>query len=290
MNTKKHIYASAALFMVGGLAGALPALADTTTSTNTNLPPAARGMMKGGGWGQVGGRPGMPDGRGVAGTVTAVSGSTITLTSRTPLGKPSATSATSVATTVYTVDASKATVTKAGTVSTVSAIAVGDQLLVQGTVTGTNIMATTIHDGVSRGFGIDDKSGLGKGGMRGARASTTPPVITGNGQPVIAGKVTAVSGNALTVTNASNVTYIVDAINARVASHNVLTTLANVKIGDEVVVQGIVNGNSVVALSVIDNATPASTANRPATGAGQPKAKGGFFSGVGNFFGKLFGF
>ena len=42
------------------------------------------------------------------------------------------------------------------------------------------------------------------------------PMMTGNGQPIIGGKVTAVNGNSLTVTNASNVTYTVDVTSAKV--------------------------------------------------------------------------
>ena len=77
--------------------------------------------------------------------------------------------------TTYTVDASSATVTKNGAASTVSAIAVGDTVMVQGTVSGTNVTAKTIRDGVGQG----------------------QPAIQGNGQPVVAGTVTAINGNSV---------------------------------------------------------------------------------------------
>lgn len=69
---------------------------------------------------------------GVGGTVTAVSGNTITVTGRD--GK------------TYTIDAGSATITKDETV-TVADIKVGDTVGAMGTVNGTSITATIIHDG-----------------------------------------------------------------------------------------------------------------------------------------------
>lgn len=79
------------------------------------------------------------------GTVSAISGNTITLTS---------------GSTTYTVDASNAAlmVTKpAGTSLANSGIMVGDSITVSGTTTGTNIVATRISDGkpgMHKGLGI----------------------------------------------------------------------------------------------------------------------------------------
>lgn len=117
---------------------------------------------------------------------------------------------------------------------------------------------------------------------------TMPPVITGNGQPIVGGKVTAVSGNSLTITNASNVTYTVDATNAKVIAGKTLATIASVKVGDQVVAQGTVNGTAVVASSIMDaQLPPASPAGKPTT----PKLESkGFFGGIGSFFSHLFGF
>jgi hypothetical protein len=106
---------------------------------------------------------------GVFGTVTAVNGNTITLQSK-GFGQ----NATS---TTYTVDASSATVDKDRAASSISNIAVGDNLMVQGTVSGTSVAATTIHDSLV----------LNGGAHTGTGTSTMPE---GNGQPVIGGKVT----------------------------------------------------------------------------------------------------
>ena len=77
----------------------------------------------------------------IVGTVSAVSGTTLTVTGR--VMPKSTTPAPN-----YTVDASSATVRKDNTASNVSAIAVGDTVRVQGTRTGTNIVAKIIIDGV----------------------------------------------------------------------------------------------------------------------------------------------
>lgn len=123
----KHVIASsaaAALMLTAGLV-ALPALADTSTSAPSSQTVHAKGHKPA-----------------AFGTVTAINGNLITLTSKIK-----------GATTTYTVDASSATITKGiGTSTTaiaVSGITVGDRLVVQGTVSGTAITATTIRDGLA---------------------------------------------------------------------------------------------------------------------------------------------
>ena len=80
----------------------------------------------------------------VVGTVTAVNGDILTVAARSWQRNSSTT--TPAATTTYTVDATNATVTKNGASSTVSNIVVGDALVVQGTVTGTSVTASSILD------------------------------------------------------------------------------------------------------------------------------------------------
>ena len=69
---------------------------------------------------------------GVGGTVTVVSGNTVTVTGRD--GKS------------YTIDAGSATITKDETV-TLSDVAVGDTVMADGTLSGTTLTATSLHDG-----------------------------------------------------------------------------------------------------------------------------------------------
>ena len=103
---------------------------------------------------------------GVGGTVTAVSGNTITVTGRD--GK------------TYTVDAGSATITKDETVS-VSSIAVGDTIMAGGTVNGTSVTASVIHDGKMPVGGAWGRHGMGMGHGRpdaddvsGTSAATAP--------------------------------------------------------------------------------------------------------------------
>src|ERR1035437_4641276 len=129
IKAKKIVLLTTGLAFVASLAVALPALAATM----------------GGRWnGQ--GIPGMMNRTlgairsGVSGTVSGVNGNTITVNGRQGFGSTTATVA-------YTINATNATVRKNNATSTISSIAVGDTIFVQGTVTGTNIVATSIIDG-----------------------------------------------------------------------------------------------------------------------------------------------
>ena len=224
----------------------------TVSGTNVTATSIRDGAMMGGARG----------GRGIGGTVASVSGTTLTVTSK---AGPNGGTATT-----YTVDASSATVTKSGATSSVSGIAVGDTVMVQGTVSGTSVTATSISDGQ-----------FGKGGMSGQT-----PSIQGNGQPIVAGKVATISGTTLTITNNSNVTYTIDASSAKVTQGQNTITTSNINTGDTIIAQGTVNGTSVVASSVIDQTRPAGTTT---TTPGQ-QSNPGFFGSIGQFFMHLFGF
>lgn len=82
----------------------------------------------------------------VRGKVSAISGSTITLLGKEGFG-------TTTATTTFSIDATNATILKAGSgnnrpaTSTLSAIKVGDTVSVMGTTTGTTVTAKMIIDG-----------------------------------------------------------------------------------------------------------------------------------------------
>ncbi len=88
---------------------------------------------------------------GVFGQVTAINGTSITINDTRN-------------STTYTVDASNATVAKNGAAGSISDIAVGDTIVVQGTMSGDSVTATSIMDG----FG-------GHGGYPGGHGSSTRP-------------------------------------------------------------------------------------------------------------------
>ena len=264
---KKGILVSlASSAVLGSLLIGSVAFAQTTTAA-----PAA------GGW--QGGARGHMMGRmlGVFGTVSAVNGTSLTITSKAgPNGTPAAAT--------YTVDASSATVTKAAAASSVSAIAVGDTLMVQGTVTGTSVVAKTIRDGIPA---------MGMKGARPEGQASSTPLIQGNGEPVIGGSVSAVSGNTLTVTTAQGgIAYSVDVTSATVKKGNTTSSISAITVGDKVVVQGSVSGTAVTATSVIDQGAAPAAGGTPSDGqSGAPKGPmGGFFGAIGGLFQHLFGF
>lgn len=301
MSYKKIISITTGLALAASMALAIPAFAQVN-GQGQGEGQQGRGQGQGqggphmGAWnGPMGGANGTNRGPGmgamkpgVFGTVTAVNGNKITINGRTGFG-PDAT-----ATTTYTVDATNATVKKNNATSTVSVIAIGDTIFAQGTITGSNVVATTIRDGImmgARGPGMNGQGGPGMNGKGGTgHATSTPPVspFTGNGQPVIAGSVSAISGTSLTVTTASNVIYTVDASNAKIVEGQNTIALSTIVVGNKVLVQGTVNGTSIAASTVVDQS--GATTGTPVPGKEQSR---GFFGGVGNLFksfAHLFGF
>ncbi len=201
----------AAVVMLGGgaLAG-YTSLVGAQTTTNTGV---ERGMFN--------------RGPHVDGAIASISGSTIMLT-----GKDG---------TTYTVDASNAavkTVTEgsAPTTGALSDLAVGDQVGVRGTVSGTSVVATEIIEG--GGFKGTDFKGMGRGDH-------------GRG-PGVTGTVSAVNGSTITITGKDGTSYTVNAGSATVQKM-VTGSLSDVTVGDTIGVQGTVSGTSVTATSIMDD-------------------------------------
>jgi hypothetical protein len=172
--------------LFGGLFGGHhmpPATASSTPPhwmTSSTTPPVGGA----GGWGTT--TPGhmgmMP---GIFGKVVSISGTTLTVTGKADMQS---------ATTTYSVDASSAKIIKGGvtgaaaTAQTVADIKTGDMVMVAGTVTGTNIVAKTILDGIRlmagpehekmmqmNMHGPDSSMGAMKGGMKEMDDMTPPP-------------------------------------------------------------------------------------------------------------------
>jgi len=123
--------------------------------------------------------------RGVFGTVASIDGTTLTVISK-GFGQ-------NTATTTYTVDVSNATVMENNATSSVSNINVGDTVMVQGTVSGTNVTATTIRDGVVQ------KPGTMSGSQ--FKAGTRP---VGNGGSTASGTTSSQMNNQMNSNNASS--------------------------------------------------------------------------------------
>jgi len=176
-------------------------------------------------------------GPGVMGTVTAVSGSSITVSAKGG---------------VYTIDASGATVEKySGSTSSsvgVAGIAVGDTVSIAGTITSASMTAKDIRDG-----------------------NPPKPVM-----PAAVGKVTAVSGSTITLSGfampttkgakPTTTTYTVDTSNATItkvtppAANGDTPTSATISasqitVGDMLMVDGTASGTSITATTITDGAS-----------------------------------
>jgi len=277
--SNKYVPIASLLVSVGLIASTVPAFAATNTPPTRNNRP---GMVNGGI------RQGMkPE---FIGTVSAINGSTITMTSKQGFGlggfvgrnassSPKTAPTITPTTVIYSINTTNSTVIKNNATSSVSNISVGDTLMVQGTLNGTNITATNIRDGIMNSLGRDNGAN-----NRGDFASTTS-LVEGNGQPVIAGTISTISGETLTISNKSNVSYSVDATNAKITQGpNNTVSISNLTVGDNVVVQGTINDTSVTASSIIDQTKPGAATSTP------QKPRAGILGGIGQFFMHLFGF
>jgi Domain of unknown function (DUF5666) len=272
MKINKKTYAIGTLALLATLVGSTSAFAENTVPNGPQM------GNQGNHFGQIrkGGIQGMMR-PAVIGQVTAVSGNTITITSKQIFDrKDNPTTTPAATTTTFTIDATNAKIEKGGTTGTLTSIIVGDTIMVQGTTTGTNVVATNIRDGIARG--IDQNKNKDNKNTEGQ----IPTDMQGNGLPIVAGSVVSVTGNSIVITNKSNITYTIDATTAKIVKGPNAATITNIAVGDQVLAQGTVNGNSVVATSIYDQV-------KPATATTAPKAKG-FFGKIGSFFGGLFGF
>jgi hypothetical protein len=220
----------------------------------------------------------------VVGTVTAINGTTLTVTSKAWKAHPTAsTSSVASAPAVYTVDASNAKITKgfgstAQTIA-VSNIAVNDVVAVTGTVSGANVTATAIRDG-----GVSFPA---KGARTGAAGTKAPGAHTKK-TPGYGGTITAINGTTLTIQSSprfhrksagasgtaastaptaapSTVTYTVDASAAKItegfgASAQTLS-VSSLTTNERVAIQGTLNSttNTITATSLKVFVKPAGT-------------------------------
>ncbi len=273
---KKYAAALALTAMVATSLFSVSAFAETAgTETTPVTPQAEKAEHKGIPAGAMNGKAGMGM-RGVMGTVTSISGTTLTITSKVPERR----SPTKGTLTTYTVDASSAKVTKKGADTAVAGITVGDMVVVMGTVNGTNITANRIVDGAPK---------TGPRGEGDARPAMNP-AVAGDGQPVVLGTVTAVTGTTITMTNKSNVAYTINAETAKILSAGRPSTIANVAVGDKLIVQGTVNGTAITATTVLDQSVAGTATPDSQTGSKKETPKRGFIGSIGGFFAHLFGF
>ncbi len=218
--TKKGAILLSSLGLIAGVAGTVALQTHAATDTGSTASTTA-GSSK---------RQFTPPA--ASGSVTAISGNTITLTDKR-------------SGTVYTVDASSAAIEKmpaavAGSSSvtrptpttiSVSGIAIGDNVMVEGTVSGSTITATKIMDGMMGGRG---------GHMR---------------KPGTTGTVASVSGSTITLTGTDGKTYTVDAGSATLKKVSTIS-VSDVQAGDTLMVNGTTSGTTITAKNITDGAFP----------------------------------
>jgi CxxC motif-containing protein len=156
---------------------------------------------------------------GVIGTVVSINGSSLTIS-----GKNN---------TTYTIDTTGAKIFKnRNTVITTADIKIGDVIMAQGTVNGTNVSATTVFDG---------KPIVGKKNQ-------------GNFSGVM-GIVNGISGMTLSLTAKDGIVYTVNATQETLVERGtppIHSQISDIKIGDTVMVRGTVNGTVVTAEKIFD--------------------------------------
>lgn len=235
------VIAGAALFAVRATGDDhAAAVSNATATTPTNSTPAAGATN--------GNRGGGFAGRGTAGTIGAINGSTLTVT-----GTDGTT--TNVTTTEAT------TVTRSETAS-IGDIDVGDQVTVVGTGSSTEIAARRITDTGSTGS-TAGRLGGGPGMGDGAPGANTDFVVA-------TGTVKSIDGSTLTLTSASGSTVRVTASSATTIASVSKSTVGALAVGDQVVVNGTTT-----------NGTVAATAIREGAGGGFPGGAGGMGGGPG---------
>lgn len=155
---------------------------------------------------------------GVTGTVQSVEGNTIVVKNKNNV--------------LYTVDVSGAKLYKSKNVEiTISDIMVGEKIYAIGTVTDKTVVATKVFDTQKA------KSHLAKKQFQG-----------------VAGVVTSINGNSITLTGKDNVVYVVDATSATIKKGSATTTvdISQIHSGDKLFVRGTVTGTTVIAKGITD--------------------------------------
>jgi hypothetical protein len=204
-------------------ASASPSLAPTTANGSTSANGATGASRSGGGLG--------PGGGAAVGTISAIHGSTLTVTNQ---GGTSA-----------TVRTTSSTVVTTSVTGTVADIANGDHLVVMGTTAGPTVAATGIVD---RGTDTaDDGSG-------GPPSGLNVPSGFGGGFAPVTGTVTAVNGSTVTLTTTSGSTVKVTTSSTTAVEVDRTISITQLKTGDQVVVTGTTRGTTVTATRIREGA------------------------------------
>lgn len=188
----------------------------------------------------------------LSGTITAKNGTTLTITADQNHGGGT-----------FTIDATKATITKDGASATIDSFTIGDTVWATGTESGTTMTATTISNKPAQMQGFDRRNGdkgdrgrmmSNEHGMRGGMMTPGPGGPGGRGGGVM-GTVTAINGTTITITGQDGKTHTINAGGATV-QRMVQGTLSDVAVGHMIGVHGTASGTTITAQQIMDGITP----------------------------------
>ena len=250
---------AAAVLAAGGFFGV-----DAIASHTKSVASAAANGGPGGQGGFGGGQGGAPGGRGgVFGTIKAIDGPSLTLTTNNG--------------STETVTTTGATTTTKAVSAALSDVKIGDQVVVMGTGT-TTIAATTITDtGSNAPTGAP--AGVGQAGGSRANGSGGPPGggPFGAGGELISGTVAQVGSGALSVTESSGTTVTVTTSSSTRVTTVETIDVADLAVGQSVIVRGTTSNGTVTAAAI---ETGALAADPGAPGAQGAPPTGGPPSGI----------
>ena len=251
---------AAAVLAAGGFFG-VDAIASHTKSVASAAASGGPGGQGGFGGGQGGGPRG---GGGVFGTIKAIDGPSLTVTTNDG--------------STETVTTTRATTTTRAVAAALSDVKIGDQVVVMGTGT-TTIAATSITD-TGTNAATAAPAGAGQAGGSRANGGGGPPGggPFGAGGELIAGTVAQVGSGALTVTESSGTTVAVKTSSSTTVTTVETIDVADLAVGQSVIVRGTTSNGTVTATAI---ETGALAADQGAPGAQGAPPTGGPPSGNG---------
>jgi len=198
-------------------------------------------------------------GRGAAGTITAINGTSFTLERRQATGASGQSAGSSATPTTVTVDTSSSTVYTASVTGALSDLKVGDRILVTGPAGNGTVAATRVVDNGDQRPG----GGAGPSGASGfsGRRSNGPSGASGfsgrgfgasgpSGQAFSGGTITAINGSTITLQTGAGATETVTTSNDTTYTVTKPISFSDLKTGDTVAVTGTTSGSTITATQV----------------------------------------
>ncbi|OGG60260.1 hypothetical protein A3C89_00660 [Candidatus Kaiserbacteria bacterium RIFCSPHIGHO2_02_FULL_50_50] len=223
----------------------------------------------------------------IIGEITALSGTTLTLTIKGPEdeSKTLTVDASSATFEKITFDGTMATGTRPTPVTqTISDLAVGEKVAVRidddedVDEDTTSVVATVVTE---LSGDMPERPVM----MGGERPASSTKQMMDPGKRGIVGEVTDMDGDTLTVKAMNGTTYTVTASDAEVKNRTTTETLSDIAEGDRIAVRGEITDTTIDATMILTD-IPAAPADKNADDKGKERS---FFGKVGSFFGKLFG-